>query len=237
MKEYIIWWSSGDFYRISDAKNTNEQIAKYFAINGVNALEIMLYDANNFQCDITKEGIGDKISHYSIHTPTRHPYQDDEESHRILQAVEKICWEFPIQNIVIHPDNVIDWSVFKQYKHLPFPIENMDDRKKSYKSVEDIKNLLDEYPYMWFTLDLQHCFTNDPSMQLAKDFHKELWHKIVQYHLSWYHPEYLHYPLFRTQQNEIIAALQNRDLPIIIESTFDHQDELAKEIAYIYQHK
>ena len=106
----------------------------------------MLYDTKTFQCDISKAGIGDTITHYSIHTPTRHPYQDDEESHRILQAIEKICSELPVKNIVIHPDNVVDWSIFQQYTHLPFSIENMDDRKKSFRSVEDIQKILDEYP-------------------------------------------------------------------------------------------
>lgn len=108
----------------------------------------MLYDTKTFRCDITKEAIGDKISHYSIHTPTRHSYQDDEESHRILKAIEKICAELPIKNIVIHPDNVVDWSIFQQYKHLPFSIENMDDRKETCRSVEDIQKILEEYPYM-----------------------------------------------------------------------------------------
>lgn len=233
MKELIIWWSTGDFYRISDARNTDEYILKYFAIPEINSLEIMFHDTKELQCHISKDIIGGRISHYSIHAPARHPYQDDEESHRILKSVEKICAELPIKNIVIHPDNVVDRSVFQQYKHLPFSIENMDDRKKSCRSVEDIQKTLEEHPYMWFTLDLQHCYTNDPTMQLAKDFHKVLWHKIVEYHLSWYHPELLHYPLFKTHQDEIIKSLENRDIPIIIESTFDNQYELAKEITYI----
>jgi len=231
MKELIIWWSTGDFYRISDARNTDEYILKYFAISEANALEIMFHGSNR-ECTVSKEIIENNFSHCSLHAPV-HIYQDDESSHIVLKNIERICWSLPIKNIVIHPDTVVDWSVFKQYSHLPFSIENMDDRKTSCRSVEDIQKILEEHPYMWFTLDLQHCYTNDPTMQLAKDFHKVLWHKIVEYHLSWYHPELLHYPLFKTHQDEIIKSLENRDIPIIIESTFDNQDELAKEITYI----
>lgn len=231
MKELIIWWSSGDFHRISDARNTDEQILNFFVIPEVNALEIMFH-GNNRECILSKAITEKNFLHCSLHAP-EHIYQDNESSHIILQAIEKICSELSIKNIVVHPDTVVDRSVFQQYKHLPFSIENMDDRKKSCRSVEDIQKILDENSNFWFTLDLQHCFTNDPTMQLAKDFHKVLWHKIVQYHLSWYHPDYLHYPLFKTLQNEIIASLENRDIPIIIESTFDHQDELHKEIEYI----
>lgn len=233
MKQLIIWWSSWVFHRISDARNTEEQILKYFALPEANALEIMFNNIDNMQCTITQGSMGEQRAHYSIHIPVRHKYQDDTLSHNILKTIDMVCKNLPINNIVIHPDTVIDWSIFQEYSHLPWSVENMDERKQSGRSVEDIKKILEENPYLWFTLDLQHCFTNDPTMQLAKDFHKVLWHKIVEYHISWYHPEYLHYPLFKTQQDEIIKNLEKREVPIIIESSFDNQDELAKEIAYI----
>jgi hypothetical protein len=228
-----IWWSSGDFYRVSDQRNTDEQCAKYFSLPETNALEIMFYNAKNLDHEISKEMIEKSFSHCSIHAPTRHSYQHDEESHRIFKAIEQVCLLLPIKNIVIHPDNVVDWTFFEQYKHLPLSIENMDERKKSFKSVEDVKNILDRFPYFWLTLDLQHCFVNDVTMQLAKDFHREVWHKIVEYHIAGYHPQLLHYPLFKTHQDIIITALEKPEIPIIIESTFDEEGELAKEIAYI----
>lgn len=197
----------------------------------LNALEIMFH-GDNRECMISKKIAENNFPHCSLHAP-EHRYQDDESSHRILQSIDNVCSELSIKNVVVHPDTVADRSVFKQYSHIPFSIENMDDRKKTCRSVEDIQKILEEHPYMWFTLDLQHCFTNDPTMQLAKDFHRILWHKIVEYHLSWYHPELLHYPLFKTHQDEIIKSLEYRDIPITIESTFDEQDELAKEMAYI----
>jgi hypothetical protein len=70
-------------------------------------------------------------------------------------------------------------------------------------------------------------------MQLAKDLHNEFGDRLVQYHISGYHPKYLHYPLFKTHQDKIIAAVERWDLPIIVESTFDKPGELEKEIAYI----
>ena len=85
-------------------------------------------------------------------------------------------------------------------------------------------------------LDLQHCFVNDPSMQLAKDLHKAFGDRLVQYHISGYHPEYLHYPLYKTQQDIIIASMERKDLPIIVESTFEAKEELSKELPYIQVH-
>lgn len=231
-KNIIIWLSTWDFYRITDARNNDEQISNYFAIPEARALELMFHDKENLEHQLTREIIENSFSHCSIHVP-KYAYKNDEESHRILKFIEKICSTLPIKNIVVHPDDVVDRSLFEQYKHLPLSIENMDDRKKSCKWVEDIKKILNENPYLWFVLDLQHCFVNDPTMQLARDFHKAFWDRIVQYHISWYHPEYLHYPLFKTQQTEIVKAMERTDIPIIIESTFDDKDDLQKEIAYI----
>ena len=228
----IIWLSTWDFYRVTNTRNTDEMISEYFAIEETNAIEIMFHNISDTEQQIGKETIGKYFSYCSIHAPV-YNYQNDEKSHKILKIINNICSMLPIKNIVIHPDLFIDRSVFYQYSNLPFSIENLDDNKKSCKWIQDIWKILKGNPDFWFTLDLQHCFTNDPSMQLAKDFHKEFWSKIVEYHISWFHPEYIHYPLFKTKQIQIIKALENVNIPIIIESTFDEKTELKKEIEYI----
>lgn len=215
-----------------EARNTDEEILKNFVYPEANILELMFRDKNNFSLSLDPFLVKENFISCSLHAP-KHIYKNDEASHNILKSIETICNRFPIKNIVIHPDNVADRSIFKQYMHLPFSIENMDERKHCGKSVEDIKKILDENPQLSLTLDLQHCFVNDPTMELAKDFHRILWHKIVQYHISWYNPKHFHYPLFKTHQDIIISHLQRSDLPIIIESTFDEEGELQKEIAYI----
>ncbi|EKD24756.1 MAG: hypothetical protein ACD_80C00166G0017 [uncultured bacterium (gcode 4)] len=231
-KNLIIWWSTWDFYRITNTRNNDEQISNYFAIAEANALELMFHSKESLEYQLTKETIEKNFSHCSIHAP-KHAYKDDETSHKILRFIGDVCALLPIKNIVIHPDIVIDRAIFEQYKHLPLSIENMDERTKSCQWVQDIKKILNDNPYLWLVLDLQHCFTNDPTMQLAKDFHREFWDRIVQYHISWYHPEHLHYPLFKTQQIQIIKAIEKTDIPIIIESTFDDKGDLQKEIEYI----
>lgn len=224
--------SSWDYYRIAAARNTDEEILKNFVYPEANIVELMCHDKEHLDMELDPLLVKEKFVSCSLHLPV-HTYRDDDSSHKILKKIEALCSRFAIQNIVIHPDTVVDRSLFQQYQHLPFSIENMDERKKIWRSVEDVKKILDENPHISFTLDLQHCYVNDPTMQLAKDFHEALWDKLVQYHISWYHPEYLHYPLFKTNQDIIISSLQRTDLPIIIESTFDEPGELEKEMAYI----
>ena len=230
----IFWWSTWDFYRVTNAVNTDDLISEYFAIPETNALEIMFHGKDNIEHKMSHEILKHNFSHYSIHAPA-YNYQNDDKSHTILKEFQNLCKIFPIANIVVHPDTVVDRSIFRLYDDLPISIENMDERKKMWQTVEDIWKILEQNPNFWLTLDLQHCFVNDPSMKLADDFHKTFWNKIVQYHIAWYDPEYLHYPLFKTKQNNIIQALQKKDIPIIIESTFDEKSDLKKEIEYILE--
>lgn len=235
MEKIIIWWSSWDFYRIDSTRNTDKQIKKYFTTPQASALEIMLIDNKNITCEISKEILDQNFKYCSIHAPAN-KYENDETSHQILKQLQDLYQKYPIQNIVIHPDEVIDRSIFKQHNDLPFSIENMDNNKNSCQWVQDLEKIFEENPQMKFTLDLQHAFVNDPTMQLAKDLHTAFGDRLVEYHISWFDKELLHYPLFKTEQTKIIDAIEKFDIPLIIESTFDNADELDKEIKYITQH-
>jgi hypothetical protein len=144
----------------------------------------------------------------------------------------KLSKKFSIRNFVFHPDTVRDWSVFGKYPDLPISIENMDDQKLFGRTLEDIQSILSKYD-LGLTLDLQHCYVNDPSMNLAKQFQTVFADRIVQYHLSGYEKNLLHYPLYKTRQDEIISALRFPNLPIIIESTLEAEGEQEKEYQYI----
>lgn len=213
-------------------RNHDEELKKYFLVPSAKTIEIMLNDEYLLICDISQNILADNFQYCSIHAPV-YAFQHDEQSRKIFSFLEELCERYAINNIVFHPDTVVDWSIFLDYKHLPISIENMDEQKDSFKSVEEFTKLFELYPHINFTLDLQHCFVNDPTMQLAKDFHQAFGDRLVEYHISWYDSKLLHYPLFKTKQNEIIKAVERKDLPMIIESTFDEADWLQREIEYI----
>jgi hypothetical protein len=70
-------------------------------------------------------------------------------------------------------------------------------------------------------------------MKLAFDFQEKFKERIVEYHIAGNGEEFLHYPLFKTKQDEIITSLQYPNIPIIIESTFDKIGEQEEELEYI----
>ena len=149
----------------------------------------------------------------------------------LLNDLQTLCERFNVSTVVFHPDQVEDWSIFRNYK-IPVAIENMDWRKDFGKSVEDVKQVIDKTG-CGFVLDINHCFTNDNTMKLADDFLEQLGDKLVEVHLSGF--EKLHEPLCRTKQDDLIEIVRDLDVPIIIESECDSLEEMKKEYEYIKQ--
>jgi hypothetical protein len=168
------------------------------------------------------------FEHRSIHAPI-HPYTNDGATNRIFEKLAFLHEKIKPHLIVFHPDTVIDFDVFNG---LSFPVgfENMDNRKKSFKTPDELAELMAKNKNFKFVLDLNHICSNDPTMRSAVDFYDQLGSRLAEIHLSGYNGH--HVPLFRTEQAEIVNAIQNFDIPIIIESVVA-PDELGKELTYI----
>lgn len=224
-----IGFSTGSIYKIADKYNPVS--FDLFEKLGKDVIEICLNDCleverlDNITCEVKK------FSYRSIHFPSNGIiYRDDEETNKIIQKIEKFYLETNANVAIIHPDLVEDWQVFRKY-NLNWAIENMDDRKESYKTVEDLKRFFEENPNWNFVLDLNHCYSNDKTMLLADDMINNFRNKIIHYHLSGCFE--LHDPLFETKQDFIIDYSRKVNVPIIIESVFNSLDGIEKELDYI----
>lgn len=233
----IIGFGNGNFHRLySDDKErfSHEQISLFQANNQANAIELHCLNEEHINCLLHIKNIDLSYFKYiSLHAPDLQ-YQKDETSNKILSKLLEVYKKYKIQNIVFHVDKVKNWDVFLDFSTLPISIENMDNHKEFGRSINDIRSILEKYNFN-LTLDLQHCFVNDKSLKLASDFQELYKKKIVEYHISGYEETYLHYPLFKTFQNQIIDSLKYKNVPIIIESTFDEIGEQEKELEYIKQ--
>lgn len=230
-----IGFGNGNFYRLyqDDLDRFSDYYIDLFKAGGLaKVIELHCPTLRHFDHLINSQNAG--LMHFeyiSLHAPV-YAYQKDEKSHVLLSKLNIVCEKYKIKNLVFHVDQVKDWAVFADYQTLPVSIENMDDRKSFGRSLEDIRSILDKYAFN-LTLDLQHCFVNDPTLHLAEQFQDLYRDRIVEYHISGYEKNFLHYPLFKTRQDEIIDSLKYADKPIIIESTFDKIGEHESELKYI----
>lgn len=164
----------------------------------------------------------------SLHAPNDITYGDSKESEEVVQNIQKLHSVRPFDLVLFHPYEGMDLDFFKQ---LPFPVafENMDHTMPFGRTVDDLKKVFDNTIF-YMVLDMNHMYTNDHTMQLGKDLYNNFKDRIAQIHLSGF--EKIHEPLFKTKQKQIIDAIPDKLLPLIVESTMKPQ-EIKKERKYI----
>jgi uncharacterized protein (UPF0276 family) len=109
----------------------------------------------------------------------------------------------------------------------------MDWRHKIASDVSSLKEIFSNKNFK-MVLDLNHCYTNDPTMKLAADIYKEFKDIIKHCHLSGIQDHNNpHSPLYRLQIEIIVNAVPSPDLPIIIESGFEDLEDARKEAEYL----
>jgi hypothetical protein len=228
----LIGFSTGVYYKLFKSPSDRFDV-KYIDLYknaGANAIELMCSDETRLDYLMENSYVDRSIFPYiSMHAPDL--TDDCTAANRMLSKLEKLRRKIGIANFVFHADRVSDWSIFDGYD-LPISVENMDERKNFGRTIDNIASIMEKYPF-GLTLDLQHCFVNDPSMKLAEDFQNKFGSRIVEYHLSGYKKSYPHYPLFKTDQLGIITALRFKDIPIIIESGFDKLNDAKVEFDHI----
>ncbi len=170
------------------------------------------------------------FDYVSLHAP-KFDYGDNKGTKAIFAKIERVNKMRELETVIFHPDLITDLSVFHR---APFKVafENMDRRKSSFQTPEELSRVVMKSENFKAVLDVNHIYTNDPTMQSVPGFYKELGDRIVQIHLSGYTE--LHDPLYVTKQTQIVAAVKDLTHPIIIESVIS-PDEVEKERSYILQ--
>ncbi|MDD3647418.1 MAG: hypothetical protein PHS44_02860 [Candidatus Dojkabacteria bacterium] len=229
-----IGFSTGSFHKITANKNSNK-VLQYLLKLGCNTVELSSLDISEVQ-NIQNIDIQllEKFKYRFLHAPALDfKYDQGKETYRILDKLLELQQKYKFDSIGLHPDRVTDWSVFGDYTHLPLAIENMNSRKNTGKTVEDINILITKYGFK-FLFDIQHCFSCDPKGDLADQFYAHLGNDIVEIHISGYKGDnYKHTLSHKNNQENILAKIRDMKLPIVIESPAPSLSEIEKELSYI----
>ncbi|MEK9181392.1 MAG: hypothetical protein AAB871_04105, partial [Patescibacteria group bacterium] len=148
----------------------------------------------------------------------------------VLKKIQDFHNRRPLNLVVFHPDSFEDFSIMEEFT-FPVGIENMDNHKVSFQYPEALKAIFSKNPSWRMTLDLNHVYTNDRSMKLAKDLTDAFADRIAEFHISGFAE--LHEPLFQTHRTEILSAAFDRSLPMIVESQVNSLEEARTEFKYI----
>ncbi len=192
---------------------------KYYLRVGCTAIELNVGTIEGL------EKLNTLFDYVSIHAPTG-PFD-----YLQLDALVKIVKP---KVVVLHPDNIINPRLVNELGW-PLALENMDWRKSTGKTVEQLEKWFDIFPQAKMVLDLNHVFTNTADMSLASSLWQKFSDRVAHFHLSGFSGENKpHDFLFKTGQDKIIAALPVKYLPIILEP--DISDLSPENIQREYQY-
>ena len=235
----IIGFSTGDYHR-TKIKPISRRVIRYNKSLGCNAIELNCSTWKRIKA-LSKIRKKDLIGFdfVSLHTPCRVTPTSKKQYRKILDAIQMAHNRLNFDVVVLHPDPAEKWDDLKQYD-LPFAIENMDALHRIGTTIEEIKTIVEKYDFK-VVIDVNHIFTNDITMKLHAEFVEALGDKVIEFHLSGYanffadkvDVDSIHYPLFRMNQENIIKAIKNKKIPIIIESELVELADAAKELKYI----
>jgi hypothetical protein len=114
----------------------------------------------------------------SVHAPVKH--QGLEEPTLVQRLAEFPVW---VRSIVAHPDALVDPRAFRSLG-TRLVLENMDHRKKTGRTADELETFFEELPDAGFCLDVAHAWSIDTTMAVAHELLDRCRCRLRQVHLS-----------------------------------------------------
>jgi hypothetical protein len=120
--------------------------------------------------------------------------------------------------VILHPDAIGDYGCWKDFGRWAC-IENMDNRKRSGRTSQELAVHFERLPEASFCLDLGHAQQVDPTLGVARKMLRDHGHRLAQIHLSELDVDAHHRPLSMVSVwaiREIVRLIP--ECPVILES-------------------
>ncbi len=215
---------------------------------GCTALELNIHEAPKHVDSLL--GLGDddimfrqylsrvnNLDYLSCHLPCNICYRYESSNvERILQNVIVFSGMTKlVKYVVLHPDLVVDWEIFDDFS-IPIAIENMDNRKNTFRTLQELRDFFQKYPQFKLVFDVQHWIVNNNDISAIPDIITEFSDKLVGVHLSGVgQSNKYHVPVSRANHRELVESLCDLPayIPIILEGVCTDIDEMEHEFDYV----
>jgi hypothetical protein len=114
----------------------------------------------------------------SVHAPVKNRELNDAEGARLLLQLP--LW---VRSIVTHPDALLEFAPYRELG-TRLVVENMDDRKSTGRTGDELDEIFDELPDAGFCLDVAHAHSIDSTMGVADELLNRFRSRLRQVHLS-----------------------------------------------------
>lgn len=169
-----------------------------------------------------------QFSYVSVHAPSK---LNTVSEHAAFDLLSSLPSRWPI---VAHPELVRTPSLWRRLG-ARLCLENMDNRKTTARTVDEMRHMFATYPEASFCLDLGHARQVDPTMASAVRMASEFRSRLKQIHLSEVGPRGEHLPLsvLATFAFQLVSTVIPSGCAVIIESVIRAQQmdcEMKKAI-------
>jgi hypothetical protein len=148
----------------------------------------------------------------SVHAPVKNRALDDVATAGLLGELP--LW---VRSIVTHPDALHDLAPYRRLE-TRLVLENMDNRKGTGRTADELEVVFDQLPAAGFCLDVAHAYSVDPSMRVAAELLDRFRSRLRQVHLSSLR-DGRHVALTEDDEALFAAILARcRDVPWILEA-------------------
>lgn len=169
-------------------------------------------------------------SYVSFHAPSRFEASEEAAVADAMAEVAALGWP-----VIVHPDTIHDMGAWRQLGGL-LALENMDKRKRTGRTVDELSAFFDRLPDAGFCFDIGHAHQVDRTMTEAHFLVQEHGARLRQLHVSEVNSESRH----ETLSHSAVSAFQRvargvpDDAAIILETPsalgeIGRQLELARE--------
>jgi hypothetical protein len=211
----LIGYSTGALAK--DQVDEGVALARKLSLKAVELSALRHWELSHLMEFINSSDLRD-FEYVSVHAPTDFVSADEAA---IASALAKIAnsrhWP-----VVLHPDSAYDLQEWKQLGPWLL-IENMDERKRIGRSLEELEAVFASLPEARFCFDIAHARQVDSSMTEAFRILSHLAERTVQMHFSEVGGDSRHIPMSASSFRAYIsvASLLPSAVPVVLESPCD----------------
>lgn len=199
---------------------------------GIAAIELSAlreHELDPFLAGMSQLDLG-SFAYVSFHAPSR---LRDMKEETLVEKLHSLPTGWPI---VIHPDLIRTTGLWRSFGS-KLCLENMDNRKTTGRTVEELRRVYELVPDAGFCFDIGHARQIDPTMATAIHLLLAFGDRLRQVHVSEVGPRGEHLPLSiisRRVYKRVVRLIPD-SVPLIIESMIeasgmDRELETVREV-------